>query len=61
MENNQVLEWKTGQPPESAKEPLLTKRNSPFRWSLQYKLPDEQGKKVWKIDPEVDEWAEIQE
>jgi hypothetical protein len=61
MENEQVIIWKTGQPSESVKEPLLTRRNSPFRWGLQYKLPNDEGKKVWKIAPEVREWAEIQD
>ena len=55
----EIIYWQTGQPDELVKEPVLIKLNGAFKWGLQYKVPDDEGNKVWKMTDDIIEWAEI--
>lgn len=41
------------------KQPVLIKRDSPFKYGLVYRMETEKDKFQWKFSPEVTEWAYI--
>lgn len=45
----------------NTEKPVLTRRNSPFKYGLVYKLKDEKDQPFWRFDSEVTEWAYIED